>query len=708
MVFTTTKLFKGIQCPQGEKCDLTNCIFAHDLRPQKEQAAPPAQPEPPSLEGSDDPEPAAKRRRVTYEKAEDKPPSKADLIRIQLSKERSSKDAPSANGNAKPASTLSTLKRSVSPPTTTNDAKSSSLTSTQPKSSVKNGAGRQEHAAPETPLSLNPRLLPNDPAGHAKRSLYLKYMHAEMARLNQQIKDRKDVQYKPALILSESEVIKAALDEEETLAREQGAVYANVVKNRIATYKKMKVDDWISHLKITPTFVGKQAAAKKSPNGPKLDKPMVIDTGLQPDEELAVLQHLVVKNQKPLAQHGYIIEPPSAEAAAEAAAAVAMSANFEICDRCAARFQIYPNRNEEGLLTSNGKCRYHPYRVTYPQRSKADTGPKEAYHPCCNGLVGSLGCTVSDHHVFKASSPARLAAVMPFTKTPENDKPNMSGKGQAVGAVAFDCEMGYTTMGMEVIRLTAVSWPDGEQLIDVLVRPIGIVLDLNTRFSGIRPEDMTNGIPLTPGMPPVKLEADSTDGTAPPPLPIVGSPAAARDLLCSYITPSIPLIGHAIDNDLNVIRLCHPNIVDTVLLYPHRRGLPLRHGLRALSSQYLRRTIQQGGERGHDSLEDARATGDLVRVKIGEKWKLLRASGWKFEQGKLVPPERGGVDTGENSADSNVMDAAMNGGKKRKRSSDAEAKPAGLVHNEAVGGEEGARDEHVLSVNYLEGEAANT
>ena len=64
----------------------------------------------------------------------------------------------------------------------------------------------------------------------------------------------------------------------------------------------------------------------------------------------------------------------------------------------------------------------------------------------------------------------------------------------------------------------------------------------------------------------------------------------------------------------------------------------MRFGLKMLSSRHLNRSIQTGGDRGHDSLEDAQATGELVRFKIGEKWKLLKATGWGIVEGRLVVP----------------------------------------------------------------------
>ena len=239
-----------------------------------------------------------------------------------------------------------------------------------------------------------------------------------------------------------------------------------------------------------------------------------------------------------------------------------------------------------------------------------------------------------------------MASIVPFAWTPPNSKPAKGPRGRPARAVTFDCEMGYTVYGLELIRLTAVSWPQGDKLVDVLVRPKGTILDLNSRFSGVWPEAFVAAIPydLAPVEPPGSERLDVTPknnapaAAAVPPLPIVDSPEAARDLLCSFLTPETPLIGHALENDLNSVRLCHTCIIDTIVLYPHPRGLPIRYGLKMLTKKWLQRDIQMGGAMGHDSLEDARATGDLVRYKVGTVWKGLAKDGWTIQDNQLMPP----------------------------------------------------------------------
>ncbi len=44
------------------------------------------------------------------------------------------------------------------------------------------------------------------------------------------------------------------------------------------------------------------------------------------------------------------------------------------------------------------------------------------------------------------------------------------------------------------------------------------------------------------------------------------------------------------------------------------------------------------GSQGHDSKEDARAAGDLVRLKVAESWKMMKRDGWTVKDGEFNPP----------------------------------------------------------------------
>ncbi len=250
------------------------------------------------------------------------------------------------------------------------------------------------------------------------------------------------------------------------------------------------------------------------------------------------------------------------------------------------------------------------------------------------------GCATAERHVFKAGEVKRMAAVLQFEETPSNaDVP-------AGRAVCLDCEMCYTVFGMELVRVTVTAWQSGDELLDVLVRPMGEILDLNTRFSGITAQQMAHARPYGAE----ETNAQSTNGateiknSSSASLRIVESPAAARQLVFSLINSQTPIIGHALENDLGALRLIHSTLVDTALLFPHRAGLPWRNSLKMLARRHLDWDIQVTGKTatgnhvGHDSKEDANAAGELVRWAVGNEWRKLKRQGWTWDEtGKLCP-----------------------------------------------------------------------
>ena len=76
---------------------------------------------------------------------------------------------------------------------------------------------------------------------------------------------------------------------------------------------------------------------------------------------------------------------------------------------------------------------------------------------------------------------------------------------------------------------------------------------------------------------------------------------------------NIFLVGHGLENDFRALMLVHALVVDTSNLFPHFFGLPYRRSLKSLAKSYLKRDIQTGT---HDSLEDARASLELVLCKV--------------------------------------------------------------------------------------------
>lgn len=698
---------KHIPCPAGDTCTAFKCLFQHqeDADPRKElseqsQRTPSIQDNTQaSKKRKDDNGPsdteAPRKRLKAAENGKDSPGSQAGVTRLTLGQ----RDTPKSVTTAEPAS----LKRPVSPPPTTEKPTSQGALPTNPKfkpspskpdkpkagvaaSPARHMASGPSSTSPGPPSStpskkvaksetLNPRHVKPPPAAFESRFKLLRLVHTELVRLNKELKkatagdtpisnkQRKEIRGKPdsgtgkssgpqdgtkdadgegqeaqekgtKRALSDQQLITLALDEEENVALSRPTIYTTAMRGVLMKYKRMTPAQWEE--------VCAKEIAKTDPNCKEdvapADQPKEINTGLSPAQEVYVLRRLLTPINT-LSQHGYVSSIPKDEDIGKAKAAIEMAQNWEKCARCDRRFQVFPGRREEdGALTSGSECVHHPGKTYFQAKQPGDKSKQPKRYQCCGEAVGdSAGCVTGSNHVFKVSDSKRLAGVTNFAETPENPK-------KIDYAVCFDCEMGYTVYGLELIRLTATSWPTGEELIDVLVRPKGEVLDLNSRYSGVYPQDIADAKPYS-----ATGNSDSPNDTkAKEPsqanerrkFKIVDTPEAARDLLFSLISPETPLIGHGLENDLNAMRIVHPTLVDTVLLFPHRLGLPYRHGLKMLASRHLEKHIQVENStmQGHDSAEDARAAGDLARLKVKEEWEAMKRQGWILKGDEFVPP----------------------------------------------------------------------
>ncbi|KIW03417.1 uncharacterized protein PV09_05192 [Verruconis gallopava] len=621
-MFSST-LFKSIPCPAGpDKCKLANCLFSHELGivPSKvDDTARNAKSATVGQEHGD-----LKRRKLnntTLERIKDGSQVDNSPAQAEIATPSSSKKPISAPVQAtSTAKSLASVARPISPPASVVEKKASVQ---KPSPNVTDAAHKSSESRPEKVERLAPRMVAKISTPYSTRSALLNHIHNEVTRLNSEVAKSKDPSI-AALKLTENQLIRLALDEEEE-ATKQPLVYVNKMKIKIGRYRKMPLNEWVETRRQATGLTRNEGEAKDA----GVDSPVKIETGLSPSEELDMLQRFVLSPQQ-LSTAGFILTPPTDAQIADALKTIEISGGYETCDRCGTRFKWLDEPKEDGTMTTNGKCVYHWGKPIFPKREKTDhiTGPKEALYSCCGQAKGSPGCTTTNSHVFKisASSPGRLASILQFQTTPLNTKAERM-------AVAFDCEMSYTTAGLEIVRLSACKWPSKEALIDVLVRPFGKILDLNTKFSGVTPEQFSNAIDFDPEIH-TPLPEPGADG-AEQQMKIVASPAAARTLLTSYISPTTVLIGHAIENDLNVLRLLHPTIVDTSLLFPHHGGLPYRFPLRKLAKDLLNLDIQTADAAGHDSMEDSRATGDLVRVKIGREWDKLVKQGWSVDRGKF-------------------------------------------------------------------------
>lgn len=91
----------------------------------------------------------------------------------------------------------------------------------------------------------------------------------------------------------------------------------------------------------------------------------------------------------------------------------------------------------------------------------------------------------------------------------------------------------------------------------------------------------------------------------------------------SFVDGDTILVGHGLVNDLKCLKMRHPYIIDTSIIYHHKNGPPYKPSLRDLTTRYLKRTIQvrdedkkPGEVKGHDPMEDAVASLELLERKL--------------------------------------------------------------------------------------------
>ncbi|KAI9630263.1 hypothetical protein KEM48_014191 [Puccinia striiformis f. sp. tritici PST-130] len=162
--------------------------------------------------------------------------------------------------------------------------------------------------------------------------------------------------------------------------------------------------------------------------------------------------------------------------------------------------------------------------------------------------------------------------------------------GRPLKILGVDCEMCVTASGSELTRVTIVG--SNEELVyDQLVLPDTPITDYLTRYSGITEERLKG---ITTRLIDVQRK------------------------LSELIDFNTVLVGHSLDCDLKALKIAHPWVIDTSVIYQHPRGLPMKPSLKWLASKYLGREIQSNAlpNGGHDSEEDARTAIQLLKKKM--------------------------------------------------------------------------------------------
>ena len=156
-----------------------------------------------------------------------------------------------------------------------------------------------------------------------------------------------------------------------------------------------------------------------------------------------------------------------------------------VCKRCSKSFYLTVAKLAYASAL-NTECSFHWGKLRNTRFNKSAV---EQRYSCCNGEAHAVGCELGKH-VYDGDydghgSATRIAGYVQTSGCSSSSSTN------AANVYALDCEMCYTTRGLELTRVTVVA-VDESVVYESLVKPDGDVLDYNTRWSGLTEASLRN------------------------------------------------------------------------------------------------------------------------------------------------------------------------------------------------------------------------
>ncbi|XP_054720751.1 RNA exonuclease 5-like [Uloborus diversus] len=179
---------------------------------------------------------------------------------------------------------------------------------------------------------------------------------------------------------------------------------------------------------------------------------------------------------------------------------------------------------------------------------------------------------------------------------------------------ALDCEMCQTVKSHNEVTRIAVVDEQLEVVYHSFVKPIDKVVDYRTKFSGVTQEMLRN----------VYVRLSDVHKELQRILP--------RDAI---------LCGQSLNCDLHALRMIHPYIIDTSVIFNQSGIRGKKNSLRSLAADYLKESIQLS-KHGHNPVEDSIASMKLVQVKLDNSIQ--------FGDAVLAPPKTGESSSADSEA----------------------------------------------------------
>ncbi|KAK5642708.1 hypothetical protein RI129_008875 [Pyrocoelia pectoralis] len=151
----------------------------------------------------------------------------------------------------------------------------------------------------------------------------------------------------------------------------------------------------------------------------------------------------------------------------------------------------------------------------------------------------------------------------------------------------IDCEMCLTVTDLELTRVSIVN-ESGSVIYEELVQPQAPIKNYLTEYSGITAK-MMKGV--------TKKLSD------------------VQEDLRGILPADAILVGQSLGNDMHALKMMHPYVIDTSVIYNITGDRKRKAKLQVLAQQFLHKKIQ-ANSKGHCSIEDSLASLNLTKHKL--------------------------------------------------------------------------------------------